>query len=194
MSLMLLGILNAQAAGGGGGGPAYDLLETTTLSSSASSITFDSLTSTYGADYAHLQIRAVMRSAGSGYQTSLNMRANGDTGTNYYTHKLSGNGTNVVSQATSTSRFYLDPGLLEGSTEAGNFSSMVIDILDFANTNKNTTIKGLLGVYGSERTSDRSVALFSGLWNNTAALTSFQLYISSFAAGSRFSIYGIKGA
>jgi hypothetical protein len=37
MSFMLLGILNAQAAGGGGAG-AFDLLETTTLATSASSV------------------------------------------------------------------------------------------------------------------------------------------------------------
>jgi hypothetical protein len=168
-----------------------DFLEEVVLSSSASSVTFSGL-GAYS-DYKHLQIRAIMRSAGTGYQTSLNMRANGDTASNYWTHKLAGNGSAVSSGAINTTRFYLDPGLLEGSTASGNFSPMILDILDFSNPNKTTTIRGTQGVYGSARTSDRWVSLFSGLWNNTAPLTSFEIYVASFEAGTRFSLYGSKG-
>ena len=67
---------------------AYDSIATTTLSSSASSITFSSIPATY----THLQIRGIVGDV-TGGQASILAQLNGDTATNYSTHFLTGNGS-----------------------------------------------------------------------------------------------------
>jgi hypothetical protein len=68
----------------------------------------------------------------------------------------------------------------------------VLDILDFASNTKNKTMKSF---GGHAITSANSVALFSGLWRNTDPITSLTIPLSGstqLAAGSRFSLYGIR--
>jgi hypothetical protein len=72
------------------------------------------------------------------------------------------------------------------------FSGTVIDILDFSSTSKRTTSR-IFGGYTSG--SNDSIWFGSGLSTNTAAITSFEIYtpFDGFTAGSRFSLYGIRG-
>jgi hypothetical protein len=186
---MLLGILNSQAAGGGGG--AFDLLETTTLTSSASSVSFTGLGSY--SDYAHLQIRFLVRSSRSAISDALVLNVNGDTGNNYRAHMLRGSGSSVTSAA------YLDQNRIEvcniiGDTGAtGNFNAGVMDLLDFASTSKNKTFRQLSG----QTTNSQNIEFRSGLWQSTSAITSLVFAQESgpnFVSGTRFSLYGIKGA
>jgi hypothetical protein len=191
MSLTLLGILNAQAAGGGAG--AFDLLETTTLSTASSSVTFSGL-GAYS-DYKHLQIRVVARRASSGSGgDSMNIRVNGDTGSNYAYHRLYGFNGSVASNSGSSVSLIETYKVLPGNSEAaGIFGSVIIDALDFSNNSKKTTLRTLGGFTASSDSAESAVALTSGLWNNTNAVTSIETYYSSdFLAGSRFSLYGVK--
>jgi len=181
MSFMLLGILNSQAAGGAAG--AYDLLETTTLASSASSVTFSGLGSY--SDYAHLQARWTGRNGSAG--GAVYMRFNGDTGANYVQHQLYGNGS-IAQSGYNDGQSLLSWNMADSNTASNVFTSYVMDILDFANSNKLTTGRS---VYG--RTEQPVVAVISHLWKNTSPVTSIVfLGGPTFAAGSRFSIYGIK--
>ena len=187
MSFMLLGILNSQASGGGGG--TYDLLETTTLGSSASSVTFTGLGSY--SDYAHLQIRMVSRGDKASNAADLLMQINADTGSNYAWHTLRADGSNVSPFARDT-KTELDIGYVAGgNSTASSFSASVLDILDFSNSSKNTTIRTLNGV-SNEWT---YIRLTSGLWNNTNAVTSLQFFADAgnLVSGSRFSLFGRKG-
>ena len=189
MSFMLLGILNSQAAGGGGA--AFDLLETTTLTTSASSVTFSGL-GAYS-DYKHLQIRYMIQYInGTTGTTAMNLQLNNDTGSNYAKHQLTGNGSTVTSGATtSSSNIQLNDAGTRPS-ETNNFSSGIIDFLDFSSSSKNTTIRAL---YGATTPSESYVYLTSGLWNSTSAVTSikhFSVSGFSYAIGSRFSLYGVK--
>jgi hypothetical protein len=81
-----------------------------------------------------------------------------------------------------------------GNSASGIFSPFIIDILDYANTNKRTTIRYSGGPMLS---SNHIVSLISGLYFSTAAITSmtFGNFVDdgNIVAGSRFSIYGIKG-
>ena len=176
MSFMLLGILNAQAAGGGGG--AFDLLETTTLTSSASSITFSGIDQSYK----HLQIRSVARGVDGG---NIKATFNGDAGSNYAAHGLYGTGSAVASFA-SLSRSNVI--VAEAGTNTNVFYASVTDIVDYSSTTKYKTIKGLMG--------STLILLRSGVWMNTSAITSINLscQTNDFTAGTRISIYGIKGA
>jgi hypothetical protein len=184
-----LGILAVAGAGAAGGASSYDLLETTVLSSSASSVTFSSLGS-YSA-YKHLQIRTANRTDRSGFASDdIALQMNADTGANYRNHGLYGDGSSVASFDAAASEIRI--GLTSGVTETANiFGAFVIDILDFASSSKNTTIRALSGKEGS----GDYIALTSGLWINTAAVTSILIKprnATNFIAGSRFSLYGVK--
>ena len=188
MSFMLLGILNSQAAGAGAA-EAFDLLETTTLTSTASSVTFSGL-GAYS-DYKHLQIRAVTRSDRAGEDLDLLCRFNSDTNTNYAHHSIDGNGSSVDSQG-STSQTSMKLGkFLASGAPSGAFGASITDVLDFSSANKNKTIRTLMG---SKAQYFQEISLFSGFRNNTEAVTSIQIFGESnnLVSGSRFSLYGVK--
>jgi len=76
---------------------------------------------------------------------------------------------------------------------ASVFAAYVIDILDYANTNKYKTSRNLAGY---DNNSGGRVSLNSGNWRNTNAITSITLTCRSdnFQQYSQFALYGIKGA
>ena len=186
MSFMLLGILNSQAAGGGGA--AFDLLETQTLASSAASVTFSSIPQ----DYKHLQIRLVGRTTRTASNEDIAITFNSDTSTSYTYHYLQGDGSSVTSSSAGTNASTFSVRL-PGNNEATNlFGSQVWDLLDYANTSKNSTLRVLGGFVGSIN----RIGLTSGAWLNTASVTTINMTPASgnnFIIGSRFSLYGIKG-
>ena len=181
-----LGILSAAGAGGGAFSSDFELISSSILGSAQSSVTFD--VSSYTSTYKHLQIRGVARDTNS-YAGGLVLRTTFNSSTSGYAfHLLQRSGSTVIS-GSATSQSYIRGGYYEGNGVTANaFGTFVIDILDFASSTKNTTLRSLTGV-------DDNVALLSGLWANTATVTSVTLTtdITSFATGSRFSIYGIKG-
>jgi len=180
------------ASGAGGGVAAYDLLETTTLATSASSVTFSGL-DTLAAGYAHLQIRAVIKTDRAGNLDNLIGRLNGDTGSNYSRHYLYGDGSSVGSaSSTPVDRMYM--GRLPGDRTADSFSPTIIDILDFSSSAKNTTLRTLNG--NLDGTYATEIYFTGNAWFDTDPVTSIELYgnSSNLVSGSRFSLYGIKGA
>ena len=185
-----LGILAVAGAGAAGAG-AYDLLETTVLSSNATTVTFTGLGSY--SEYKHLQLRIVVRGTTIGIadNDTLLIRLNSDTGNNYLYHQLSGNGSSVSSSGELDFPFFVLQDLVPtGDTTANNFGVACVDILDFSNANKFTTIRSL---HGAVNSSETDIMLQSGLWRNTASITSITLlYLSTAVIGSRFSLYGIK--
>lgn len=183
MSLIPIGFW---AASGGGGVGAFDLLETTTLTSSASSVTFSGLDAY--SDYKHLQIRAITRCTPN---SSFNFYSyiNGNTSASYARHTLFGTGSSVLSQATTSTN---QPSLgLVASPDSNTYVSFVIDYLDFSSSSKNTTMRG---VYGFTHSNGNQIGLASAAYFNTSAVTSIALTASTDAhqAGSRFSLYGVK--
>jgi hypothetical protein len=189
--MLLAGLLSAQFQAPVAGG-SYDLLATEILTSSQASVTFSSL-GDYAGTYQHLQIRMTARLTSGFTERTINMRLNGDTGNNYSYHALFAEGSSVASNA-GTSQNKIDVGSTPANNAAANsFAAFVIDILDPYETSKYTTIRNLSG-----NTTTPQIRLSSGLWMNTASLTSFSFQetfsSSSFAAGSRFSLYGLRSA
>ena len=188
MSFILLGILNSQVEAEAGGA-AYELIESQVLSSAAASVTFSSIPQTYK----HLQIRMVVRSTGGGNPRVLT-RLNSDSGANYASHNLYGDGSTVGSEGNASqtgNKIYFVPN---ESQPAGAFGAAVYDLLDYTNTNKNTTARIFAGA-GGLTTVLQDVGLHSFLWNNTAAVNTILLSADgqTFAADTRFSLYGVKG-
>lgn len=180
-----IGFWAASASGGGGGAASMELISSTVLGSATSTISFTSIDSTYS----HLQIRATFRTNGGGLDDAR-LTFNSDSGSNYAWHSLYGNGSSVASEA-STSQTSIAIRQATGA-EAGVlvWGGNVIDILDYAKTTKNKTVRYLNGLAGTYP----RVRLGSGLWLSTAAITSLSLYNSNtFMTGTRVSLYGIKG-
>jgi hypothetical protein len=159
-------------------------------SSGASSISFNNIPNTY----THLQIRGIGR-----YTTTtknLYFDFNGDTtASNYYTHALYGDGSTAGSGGTQLAIIGSDAITSSGET-ANTFGAVVIDILDYANTNKNKVSRAL---GGNDLNGSGTIRLTSALWMNTNAITSITLKPQSglganFAQNSSFALYGIKGA
>jgi hypothetical protein len=163
---------------------AYELIQTITLGSAASSFTFSSIPGTYK----HLQVRGALKPAGSGYGFGLQL--NGDTGNNYSMHRLTANSSGMTSSsATSTNNQQLFGFTVGVST--GTTIPVIVDILDYASTTKNKTMRALVGQAVSGAF---DMHLSSGARYNTAAVTSVFLGAGgNFDIGSRLSLYGIKG-
>jgi hypothetical protein len=116
------------------------------------------------------------------------MQFNSDTGANYARHRLSGNGATASAAAATSSTFM---GLGDQPTTASTFYTSIVDILDYANTNKAKTVRLL---YGYDENGSGEVGLRSNLWTNTSAITSIVITAdsSTFAQYSSFALYGVK--
>jgi hypothetical protein len=168
----------------------YESIATVSVGSGGqSSIDFTSIPSTYK----HLQIRYIARNTRAVNWDSLSIRLNSDTGSNYAYHLLVGEGANpvvAVGQATQTS---MATCYQTGSSAGSNiFGAGVIDILDYANTDKFKTARALSG---NDLNGSGASLFASGLWRSTSAVTSISLFSASvnFVQYSSFALYGIKG-
>lgn len=180
--LIPLGILAASGAPAPIGD--YELISTTLISSNTPSVTFD--VSTFASTYKHLQVRIAAKYDGTS-ATDFFLRFNGDAGANYSHHRFLSNGSSLSAiPATSTSQAFI--GFI-----ANQFGGIVLDILDAFSTSKNKTTRSLVGSDGSPV---REVMVTSGNWRNTNSVTSitiFPLTPWNMVAGSRISLYGIRG-
>ena len=178
MTPLPLGILALAGAGGAG---AYDLLETTNISGYTTSVTFDNL-DVYS-DYKHLQLRV---SADNGNNSWQFLTFNGDSGSsNTYTNqRLIGNDVQVES----TTNVLPAYGIL---THYGRqeWNAFILDVYDFANTNKYTTSRA---IGGTAKSGSTEMMMVSGLWNNTNAVTSLTITGVTLQY-TRYSLYGVKG-
>lgn len=161
-------------------------IATTTLNVAAASIEFTSIPSTY----THLQIRTLHRVTSSGL-TNLTIRVNSDTANNYSLHYLFGDGSTVSSNGlanTNLNTLARTPGTTQ---TANSFGVAVIDILDYANTNKYKTFRSITGFDGN---GSGEVFLSSANWRSTNAITSIKITdqgAGNLAQYSSFALYGV---
>jgi len=168
----------------------YSSISTVTVGSGgASSITFSSIPSTY----THLQIRAISRSAQAASTDSMYMRFNGISTTSYSWHYLKGDGSSATASAYASDNVMYAGTTPAASATSGLFGVTIIDILDYANTNKNKTVRVLDGY---DANGSGVVELRSNAWYSTSALTDILIanYTGSanFAQYSQFALYGVR--
>jgi hypothetical protein len=185
----LLNVISGLLAGGVAASTnSYESIATVTLGSAASSISFSSIPSTF----TNLQLRCLTKTSASGAPYAMQIRFNGDTGNNYAYHRLIGNGSAASSLGT-TSAAQASLNYMPTSAESNVFAGGVVDILDYTNTSKNT-VHRTLGGYDANGSG--YATFFSGVWLNTAAVTSITVISesgSNLAQYSSFALYGIKG-
>lgn len=161
----------------------YDSIATVTVGTATNTITFSSIPQTY----THLQLRCLV--FGDAIGNTSNQRFNADSGgTNYYCHRLFGNGSTAGAGAFANQMYFPNTG---SATMPG---VAVIDYLDYTNTNKNKTVRALEGA--DDNSTGGFLTFWSGLWSSTAAINTITISLptTNYRSGSVFALYGIKGA
>ena len=163
----------------------FESIATTTVGSGgSSSVSFTSIPSTY----THLQIRALGRTTGNSRR--LKVQFNSDTtATNYRQHGLYGDGSAAYAETANNNNILYFP---ESAYQANVFGVGIVDILDYTNTNKYTTLRIL---HGHDDNGSGYIFLSSCLWMNTNAITSITIVPdnANIAQYSHFALYGVKG-
>jgi len=189
-----LGIYSSQISGHLASPTSYESIATITAGSGGvSNITFSSIPSTYK----HLQIRGIAKTNRATYSNdNIKLQFNGDSSSSYNSHNVYGDGSSAGANAFAwTAQYY--SGSVGAQLITNNFGAVIIDILDYADSNKYKTTRVLGGFDNNNTGTDKGIiALNSGLWRSTSAITSV---IISAAEGtglqelSTFALYGIKG-
>lgn len=178
---MLPSLIGIIASSGGAVGGDYESIATVTVGSGGSStISFSSIPSTYQ----HLQIRATYNFPSA---ANLRMQLNGATN-NTNLHYLTGDGSSAAAGRDSAGNII---SLQYGS--GTSFYVQILDLLDYANTNKNKTVRHLGGV---DYNGSGGVYLASSLYETTSAVSSISITSNNgtnFSQYSSFALYGIKG-
>ena len=171
---------------------AYFPIATTTLATSASTITFSSIP----AIYTHLQLRVTMRMTRTGQsEGTAVIKVNSDATTgNYRSHTMGGYGAGTeFGDYSGIAGLY---GVTAAATTAtsGIMGVSIVDILDYANTNKYKTSRMLVG---DDLNGSGTLRVYGGVWMSTSAITQLDIipyYGTAFELYSTFTLYGIKGA
>jgi hypothetical protein len=160
----------------------YEPIATTTLGTALASVTFSSISNGY------TDLVLVLNSIATAGAPNTLLRFNGDTTSNYSYTYFTGNGTAVdsvrsASQTSILTTFNGNPGASPNTN--------IIQILNYGNA---TTFKTVL-----IRASQAGVGTdaIAGLWRKSPeAINSITLTTSSstYAAGSTFTLFGIKAA
>ena len=172
----------------------YESISTVTLGSSQTTVTFSSIPSTYK----HLQVRLMARSNRATFPLDDPwIQFNSDTGNNYTTHGLFGDGATAQVYASAPRANIYGVGSM-GTSSGSGYSGGILDILDYTNTNKYTTTRWLQGfdTNGTVSGFGGRINLLSGSWMNTAAVTSLTFGLDgtrAYTQYSSFALYGIKG-
>ena len=175
-----------------GGEPDFGVFEsiaTTTLGSSTSTVTFSSIPATYK----HLQIRYMARTDRANNEDIVLVRFNSDTGSNYSRHFLYGDGASVGAGGAASQTYILTDGCTGASATSGIFGVGLVDVVDYADTNKFKTLRGLTAY---DRNGGGLIVINSGNWRSTSAITSITITSfnsANFVQYSHFALYGVKG-
>jgi hypothetical protein len=165
----------------------YEPLNTTTLTTATASVTFSSIPGTY-TDLV-LVIASLNNTATN---TSFQFQVgNGsiDTGANYSLTELFGTGSAASSdRASNDTAAYLNGPGIGTSTNIPNL--YITNLMNYSNT---TTYKTFLGRGGN---SEKNLVATVNLWRSTSAINTIKIFQSAnnMAAGSTFTLYGIKAA
>jgi len=154
--------------------PTYDLIASTTLAASTSTVTFGSLPSTYR------DLILVLDTAGTSGVQGATIRLNNDSGSNYSSVDAQGTGSSTGSGTSSGT-----------SAEIGVVTTdrvvIISQFLDSSATDKHKTF-----LSRASNASDR-VRMTASRYASTSAITSILVSITggNFSSGSTFNLYGV---
>jgi hypothetical protein len=179
---------------------AFESIATTTVGVGGTpTISFADIPQTFK----HLQIRVLGRSTGAYTYSSLYVRPNSVSTARYSYHSLYGNGTSAASTGRGTAggdTAWVAQNISGDTATANNFGSVIVDILDYANTDKYKVMRSLGGYDNNGSGSPigtislNSGAFFGSTGSSTEAITSITLLTDgNFKQYTHAALYGIKG-
>lgn len=145
------------------------------------------------ASYKHLQVRGIWKPRTTSQWTYFRFGNAGtiDTAANYSYHGLLGNGTSAYTEAVSgASATAIN---LSYSNNTTHFAGFILDILDYADTNKYKTTRALQGFDGN---GSGILGLISNSWRSGNTITDIRIFTdtaNNISQHSNFALYGIKG-
>ena len=168
-----------------------EAIATTYLEADAASVTFSSLGS-----YEHLRLQITSRGVTTSYHSpDVYLRFNSDSGTNYsntfiYADSLSAtaaqeSGQTAIKCGQSSGSY--------GTSQATQYGGLIVDIFDYANANKNTTVCINSGVLNDEQSAFQFRA---SLWDDTSAVTQIDLLPAhdDWTRGCEFTLFGLASS
>ena len=171
-----------------------EAISTTYLEANAANVTFSSIPQTYE----HLQLRytLALNATVNSYQRLWLGDGSVDTGTNYSNHYMTGHDSTVAASSDTggTNGIYL--GNAVGEIDRSWAAVTIVDILDYVNTDKNTSV--MINTWAGGLNANADYVYFaSGLWDSTAAVDTIKIdnrYASNFLRGSEFTLYGLNSS
>jgi len=159
-------------------GGTYEPIATQTLGSNTATVTFSSISGNY------TDLILVFNGKSNVSSGAFYYRLNSDSGSNYSSTHLKGNGTSATSDIYSSASYMYALG--------NGFTNETAIITQFQNYSNTTTYKTALTRWSSL---SLYVAASVGLWRSTSAITTIDIYsLNIFATGSTFTLYGIAAA
>lgn len=169
---------------------------TTYLEEDTGEVVFSSIPDTYQ----NLQLRLSCHSRRSaGDSTFIRFGTGGgspDSGSNYNFHYVTASGTSKGGAAYNNYS-YIDLGdIASMDRPESEYALCVINILDYANTNKFTSIIGVAAAGSVLGSGASRIYGRTGMWENTAAVDRIRIYnyAANFARGSTMTLYGMRSA
>jgi hypothetical protein len=161
--------------------PTYTLIDSVTLTSSASSVSFTGISAAGKGD-----LVLVATAYGSSAGITQRIIFNGDTGANYNSVFAYGNGSSNGSGSKSAFSYLrvIEAGGLSSDPSIG-----VIQVADFSATDKQKSVL----VRADSAGANAATEMIAGRWASTSAITSILVYLSAgnYLAGSTFFLYQI---
>jgi hypothetical protein len=164
----------------------YEPIATTTLATTTTSITFSSIS----AAYTDLILILTARWSGIGTSSSITIRINGDTGTNYSQLRLYGDGSTINTDRQNNID-YLQIALNNIDNTTPTLST--VNFLNYSGS----TYKTILSAEAADLNGSGLSSRFCGAWRNTAAINSILINAVSswsFRTGTTATLYGILKA
>ena len=163
-------------------GATYEPIQTTSITTNQTGITFSSIPATYTDLILIIQVITQTDDA------SLNLRFNGDTGTNYSHRSLYGEGTSPGTTSQQSAAQIRIFGEYWGTSTT--IPTMVkVHIFNYAGS----TNKTILSEASGDKNGGGEVGRFVGLWRNTGAINSITIN-NSVANLTTMTLYGIKNS
>lgn len=183
----ILGIVSSGANVAGG---AFESIASTTLSSDVSSYTFSNIPQTYE----HLQVRMLVKTAPTSFSDWYRLQVKGSS-VSESSYDVDANGA-TVGQSFNTSSITSAFAPTNSSSLANYFGVAVVNIFDYAKTDKAKTWHSLFG-FDANTVINPRLGFSQTIDTSTSAITSLEISQptagADLAAGTKLALYGIKG-
>jgi hypothetical protein len=165
----------------------YTPIATTTASGSTSTVSFTSISGSY----TDLVLVASVRSTAANTVDILNVRLNNDSSTLYSYTRLTGDGSSAASaRETGLTAWRIGYNIPAANAASGTYGLDIFQLQNYSNTTTYKTALWRNSAAGIE------AAASACLYRSTSAITQIELGfgVGNLAAGSTFTLYGIKAA